>query len=640
MGEPVVDMLIDGMARSRAEGLRALPHNLPAQGETLPETYIIRYYMPLASDIANMREHFSVFTHGGGVRQSEHGHLTRQVPMLSQSNPLLAVDSQQRGVIEATFANITAQMPGRFRFERVDDAGQADLMFGAAASGNGAGGAANRPNGAVVLVRGNTNGRITTHEILHALGLDHPMISEVGETRAQHNDRATYFDTAMTYDENNNAGKGPRLFPHGLMPADMGALARLYPVADDVRRGARLTGLATGMSEGEDATHMRASVVQRRPDGQHLYGVAFPKAGLAYMPIGDTADDHVILQHSARVLSVDAHGRFDAMPQAVVRVLPAGLFIDTGQGVGSVMPVVPERLDLSIDVTEVEIRGNIAVHSTGTLQHAQLIRASGTGNQIVGSPSAMVLQLQIGTEVDFSFTDTFGDFPNISLRLETGQHPRGALQASWVNTGEGQYRIELRSRHDEAPLASIGVRLPESTPQAHAWLQQAMGSMDITVFGHGGSVRVPVRSQGEQLRSPMLAWAEESTQLRPVIDALHRSDTIMGLKVGPQVPDEYRAPLWRPGRSMPAAPVIPTLEGLATYATEQPHTYTAPDHGLRGAVQVPDEDPVPPWWSVMSSHVQSAITAHYAVEQPDEQAEPDHGLKGGAKGARSVGPSP
>lgn len=301
---------------------------------------------------------------------------------VSEQNPVKPINTQMHAAIEAVFRTVNQQLPGRFKFERVDDSEKADIHFAGIAElygykkdGKGGflldedgnkvkeifSGSTKSFEGAVLLSENTFQGAYTSfmehivaHELGHALGLDHPQDFQKLQG-AFSLSGVSFYDSAMTYPrENEKTPKGVQEFysgyPVGFGPADLGAIARLYPLSGD--------DVAVTIGQASDVHMdgiMKAEI--RRADGSAV-PVVFPDRGLVFQPLQDTHGDTVRIGGAMKMPTAGQekeglpnHDGAYTTPHARVRLMQDGLEITQPNGNGSTyLPIRAEKLDLGSEM--------------------------------------------------------------------------------------------------------------------------------------------------------------------------------------------------------------------------------------------------------------------------------------------------
>lgn len=202
-----------------------------AQLESPPEDYVVRYYLAMPGSAPPDQVMETMRSNNAQANAEENSDQQSAIPIPERLVPIN--DLMHRSIVDA-FSTIESQLPERFRYERTMDPQDADIVFAAVPDIRNETevihGGASLATGAVIL-----NDRsfreidtvmarsVALHEILHAMGLRHPQDARTdgGVT----NERASYFDTVMTYSDNNSASPmRSAAHPISMMPADIRAM--------------------------------------------------------------------------------------------------------------------------------------------------------------------------------------------------------------------------------------------------------------------------------------------------------------------------------------------------------------------------------------------------------------------------------
>ncbi len=270
-----------------------------------PETYVIHYYVvdektpqvpfALGNAFSNQREDI--------VTEQLRGKIVQQdVPYARTANPIGSVNNNMSIAIQRSIETIESQLPGRFRFERTQDLAQADITFASVPKMGKRGAEQNAVSiiqtGGVLLNAALFKGELTDnmqisvlHDLLHVLALEHAHDFLKGPG-APSTDKATFFHTSMTYRDNDLRGRGLNegggyRYPISLMPADLEALVRLYPIASDRHDKPQIGKAAHVVDSGVTISHSLNNKLVRE-------AVMLPdKPGLVFQPMYDTKLDMI-----------------------------------------------------------------------------------------------------------------------------------------------------------------------------------------------------------------------------------------------------------------------------------------------------------------------------------------------------------
>ena len=270
---------LDGMSKKALAELDALQFRIrKEQVAHPPENYTIFYYMVDKTTAAIPSMYDEVYRHAINAEDK---------PYIRDDNPVVPLNEKQQHAVAETISIYERQTNGRFHFVRVDDPAKANLFYAGAKELGGSNGAAEYSSGLVLLADSGGDLKTIIHETGHALGLDHPRDTAPGKVATN---SATYYQTIMTYNGYSMAAGGPRMVagdPVQLMPSDITALKRLYPVrADRDGHTSEVTMGQESQSEG-----FRASVRHK----EKSESVRFNKEGIGYQPMHDTPEDQLYL---------------------------------------------------------------------------------------------------------------------------------------------------------------------------------------------------------------------------------------------------------------------------------------------------------------------------------------------------------
>lgn len=296
----------------------------------------------------------------------------------SVDNPVKLLNPLMVESAEYALKTISSQLPGRFLFKRVDDPSQAKLLVAGIEQlkNDRTAGTTIFSKGAILIAEAAHRDKpncvlqsTTIHEIEHGLGLEHPQDRKLtfGKSKefSKHIEGASYFDTLMTYDEENDSDTPGRdkayfkldttsqCYPVSLMPADLKALIELYPLASD-KKNVAMVGPAITSSQVA-AVHV-ASI---GADGRTSF-IPFPKEGIIYHPQKDTRNNTLVVSGNLNPLEPLAHFH------SVIRQVANGTEIvqptDRITRGSVLVPIRPETIVLATDVPhQVEIMGNTQV---------------------------------------------------------------------------------------------------------------------------------------------------------------------------------------------------------------------------------------------------------------------------------------
>lgn len=492
--DAVVDALRNGDRLAWQLGVSELADLRSQQLTNPPQEYVVRYYawegggQPYPQ---RARDQFNTGTSEPIVEQTSSGERTNYVPYVRDDNRMRPINAAMREDVESSFATIASQLPGRFRFVRVDDPAEADIQIASVPTSNVMAGVASRQNGSVLLSAENygpddswtrdSNRRTAIHEILHALGLAHPQDAATGFGNDKAvTEHATFFDTQLTYEDNDDraGGMSEAQRPVGLGPSDIEALMLMYPVAAD-RDGTYQVGIAAGATRRPD---VGATVT-----GNLTHDILLPLSGVVYQPVADTTHDVVQMRAStdpahATTTTIDSGGGYTqdltTWPLAVVEQNRHGLLIGNNGDLttAAYVQLAPEEVRTSAGSDRVVLTGGASVYveKNATRGISDGIKLSGSGNRVsvpADDPGYITVDVSEG---HYDFTIRNAGVANISLpRIYSQLGSHNGKIARWGRDEAGIYHVVVTDS-DNIRAVSMTFELEDPSPQAHAQMQVVM----------------------------------------------------------------------------------------------------------------------------------------------------------------------
>jgi hypothetical protein len=380
------------------------------------------------------------------------------------------------------------------------------------------------------------------HEIGHSLGLDHPhnLQKDPGGISTE---KATFNDTLMTYTTNNNAQRvGSFAIPVALMPADLAALIKLYPIQADFRRDSTL--IAAPPTARHDADFGAILAQDTQWNSRTSSQVPFPEQGLIAHPGSDTANDHITLRQTPL-----AEGSPPVRPndvgwdhefRAIVRAHEQSTSILKPYGMGETfLPLKLEGLTLTPSAEQVNVTGNIRLNSPNNLpnQHENAahdrIIVSGKNNRIFLSMAEMVnettmFQLQPGAQASLHLREThvlpssagfqLNDFLTADYRQQPGEPKLTVQVTEEKHPQHGIFRVEMRNA--AAPdLPPIRVRLVLENAEAAMLQQFRMGLENSRYHASYNRRESLTQADGSMKEEIKFTWSAPATAtLTPVAE--------------------------------------------------------------------------------------------------------------------------
>ncbi|MES2985440.1 MAG: hypothetical protein V4735_09665 [Pseudomonadota bacterium] len=456
-------LLSDLSGRQQTEAISALGKAMfPALERAFnprpPERYVIPYYLPKDQDAPvdpALVASFDVRADDSLVISKPDGTIVvQQVPYIRADNPAEPVNAHQQRAVMDAFATIEAQLPGRFSFVETHDPNKALLSFAAVPKMHKDVGVATMESGRILLnneyyqssfAYNTIMGHAALHEIGHGLGLEHPHPF----TKADNSlsiEGVSYYQTVMTYSSENKAvlervakGHGDyrtllaeyfdannKGHPVSLMPADINALKRLYPIASDGVSAAPGAAVAGVLGEPVHVTHLG--------EQGRAQAIPFPDQGVVYHPLHDSGDDTLVISSGKPDPGWQQLARV-GLPYLSVRQVVTGTELSQPYGRGTtVVPVKPETIVLAgTEIPQrIQMEGNTALviapavgtpNQDGWLQN--MVEVRGIQNRVTMNAQRFAetdhagdthIQVYSGAQVDIAITDA-ARLPTATSRL-------------------------------------------------------------------------------------------------------------------------------------------------------------------------------------------------------------------------------
>lgn len=476
-----------------------------------PQEYVVRYY---AWGHANQpRPQLVQQTYSQGTDDSTHQHSHgdgEDRPLITRNNAMRPITTDMRDDVQHAFATIASQLPGRFRFVEVNDPSQADIQVAAITNAEGFTGIASRTNGSILLDLTEYNSRIhgehenpqhaawqrdqmrkaVMHEVLHAMGLTHPQDdndygTRYGAANKTVNQRATFFETVMTYSSNDDAGRGMGEWQVAvsLMPADLTALQRLYPIASD------RTGAMVGTAELAERRDDIGAVIRNRSGARE---VLLPESGVVFQPqVNSTAD------------SVELRAAPNSMVQ--LRQNSRGVLIgEPGLNTSAYLQFTPEHVRTSRGSDLVTLQNNASLYIEGNAANARDgISLYGSGNRISVPAQGLgnTLFTLHGNGYHFTVRNEASQITGLP-RIQVGNSPVETMARGWLRDEEGHYRVSLRAPTGNQTL-SLTFELEDASPSALA----RMDALMTQTYGARQQLRRTATISGEMVSPDALREA-------------------------------------------------------------------------------------------------------------------------------------
>ncbi len=460
-----------------------------AQLDAPPETYVIRYYVTPEGSPAPEHAVRSLTGQSATLKLRDGGSET--VAYIQNPGDLRGLNTRTHAAVVESFDTIESQLPGRFRFERVDDVEKADLTFVSIGNvGNDTsrvGGVTASYNGVIALNReafqsddALENRMTALHEILHAVGLRHPQDQEAGKPS---NDRVSYRDTVMTYDVNNDNSSNSlrRLTPAGLMPADIGALLVLYPIAADRREGAARVSQIPETHALTEGPRLLSPYVDRTiavPLGHSAaYTAAADTPSDTYMPAANHVK-HKVIQESGGVVIQGENAGEAHIP----------IHLDTIEMGGEDVVITNGHVTVQAADGSAALQNTVRMEGENNILRLSVEQWQNSSQLNVHLSPESHTRLELTGGASYEGPLDMSRLPSFSTG--TLNHAYG-MSAQWSRPAPNQFTLTLE--RDGAALSTLDIHFDELSPMAAAQMQLAFERGQLPVTSMLADLEVPLK---------------------------------------------------------------------------------------------------------------------------------------------------